>query len=90
LSPSQVKEFREENNQIKVYNFNSDSKDPLLNPVCTFNQAFEPYPEILNTIKQQGFDRPSPIQAQAWPYLLSGKVDIIINQIYEALILYTT
>ena len=79
LSPSQVKEFRVENNQIKVYNFNSASSDPLMNPVCTFNQAFEPYPEILNTIEQQGFERPSPIQAQAWPYLLSGKVYIIIK-----------
>ena len=76
LSPAQVKEFREENNQIKVYNFNSDSKDPLLSPVGAFYQAFEPYPEIMNTIKYQGFQKPSPVQAQAWPYLLSGKVQI--------------
>ena len=62
------------NNHIKVYNFNSDVKDPLLNPVGSFDQAFEPYPEIIRTIECQGFDRPSPIQAQAWPYLLSGKV----------------
>ena len=74
LSPTQIKEFREYNNHIKVYNFNSDVKDPLLNPVGSFYQAFEPYPEIIRTIDCQGFDRPSPIQAQAWPYLLSGKV----------------
>ena len=28
----------------------------------------------------QGFERPSPIQAQAWPYLLSGKDLIGIAQ----------
>ena len=74
LSQAQVKEFREENNQIKVYNFNKDSSDPLLNPVGAFHHAFEPYPEIMDTINRQGFEKPSPIQAQAWPYLLSGKV----------------
>ena len=76
LSQDQVKEFREQNNHIKVYNFNKDSKEPLLNPVGAFYHAFEPYPEIMSTIERQGFERPSPIQAQAWPYLLSGKVQI--------------
>ena len=79
LAPEQVKEFREQNNHIKVYNFNKESKDPLLNPVGAFHHAFEPYPEIMSTIQRQGFERPSPIQAQAWPYLLSGKVRDLIS-----------
>ena len=77
LSQDQVKEFRAQNNAIKVYNFNSDSKEPLLNPVGAFYHAFEPFPEIMSTIERQGFERPSPIQAQAWPYLLSGKVKML-------------
>ena len=34
----------------------------------------------METINRQGFSKPSPIQAQAWPYLLSGKDLIGIAQ----------
>ena len=77
MSPEQVKEFREENNHIKVYNFEPQSNDPLMNPAPAFYHAFEPFPDILSTIQKQGFEKPSPIQAQGWPYLLCGKVRII-------------
>jgi superfamily II DNA/RNA helicase len=30
------------------------------------------------TFLGQGFEKPSPIQSQAWPYLLSGK-DLVFN-----------
>ena len=43
-------------------------------------QAFHRYPDIMATIQKQGFSKPSPIQAQAWPYLLSGKDLIGIAQ----------
>ena len=42
------------------------------NPVQTFEQAFRPYPEILEEIYKQNFEVPSPIQSQAWPVLLKG------------------
>jgi len=42
------------------------------NPVQTFEQAFRPYPEILEEIYKQNFDIPSPVQCQAWPILLKG------------------
>lgn len=42
------------------------------NPVQTFEQAFSPYPEILEEIYKQSFDVPSPVQCQAWPILLKG------------------
>ena len=35
---------------------------------------------VLDTINKQGFKFPSPIQSQAWPYLLSGKDVIGIAQ----------
>lgn len=42
------------------------------NPVQTFEQAFRPYPDILEEIYKQNFKFPSPIQCQAWPVLLKG------------------
>lgn len=38
------------------------------------------YPEILEEIRNQKFTKPSPIQCQAWPILLSGKDLIGIAQ----------
>jgi len=72
----QVAEFRLGMNNIEVKNFNEEDKTPLMHPVETFEEAFHNFPDILATIKKQGFASPSPIQSQAWPYLLSGK-DII-------------
>ena len=69
-------EFRLGMNNIEVKNFNEDDKTPLMHPVETFQEAFHNFPDILKTIEKQGFASPSPIQSQAWPYLLSGK-DII-------------
>jgi hypothetical protein len=47
----------------------------LLDPVQDFSRA--PFsPEILKTIRVQGFLKPSPIQAQCWPYLMA-KFDVV-------------
>jgi hypothetical protein len=47
----------------------------LLDPVQDFSRA--PFsPEILKTIRSQGFLKPSPIQAQCWPYLMA-KFDVV-------------
>ena len=77
---NQVEDFRKANNNIVVENFDKESKAKFLNPVMTFEQAFFNYPDIMSTINKQGFFKPSPIQAQAWPYLLSGKDLIGIAQ----------
>jgi len=80
LSQEQVKKFRLDNNNIVVSNFDPESAAPLLNPVSKFIHAFEAFPEVMATINKQGFEKPSPIQSQAWPYLLSGKDMIGIAQ----------
>ena len=49
-------------------------------PITTFEEAFHEFPDVLATINKQGFQFPSPIQSQAWPYLLSGKDVIGIAQ----------
>lgn len=47
-------------------------ENAIPNPVQTFEQAFRPYPEILEEIYKQNFEVPSPIQSQGWPILLKG------------------
>jgi ATP-dependent RNA helicase DDX43 len=76
----QVAAFRLAMNNIEVKNFNEDDPTPLMRPVEQFEEAFHNYPDVLATIRKQGFTAPSPIQAQAWPYLLSGKDMIGIAQ----------
>ena len=71
---------RKMNNNIEVKNFNEEDTSPFMKPVTTFDEAFHNFPDILATIKKQGFTTPSPIQSQAWPYLLSGKDMIGIAQ----------
>ena len=44
-----------------------------MKPVKTFVEAFHTFPGVLTTIRRQGFSSPSPIQCQAWPYLMAGK-----------------
>merc|ERR1719510_367586 len=80
MSEGEVQEFREKNNSISVRNFDPESTDALLNPAPAFYHCFEIFPEIMATINKQGFEKPSPIQAQAWPYLLQGKNVIAIAQ----------
>jgi hypothetical protein len=38
------------------------------------------YPDVLKEIWKKGFEKPTPIQCQAWPILLSGKDMIGIAQ----------
>ncbi len=85
MTEKEVRQFRSDNNNIIVSNFDEKSEAPLLKPCPEFRHAFEPnFPEIMSTIERQGFQRPSPIQAQGWPYLLSGKDLIGIAQVSKA------
>ncbi|CAG2104635.1 unnamed protein product [Medioppia subpectinata] len=72
MSAEFVDKFRAESNNIIVSHFNEGDTRVIPNPVQHFNQAFEHFPEILGEIKRQGFEKPSPIQCQSWPILLSG------------------
>jgi hypothetical protein len=83
MSPEDVAQFRKDNNSIEISNFDENSKAPLLNPCPRFRHSFYRFPDIMATIEKQGFEKPSPIQTQAWPYLLSGKDLIGIAQTGE-------
>ena len=57
-----------------------DDDTPAMKPVTSFEEAFHNYPLVLATIRKQGFQFPSPIQCQAWPYLVAGKDMIGVAQ----------
>ncbi|XP_066259485.1 probable ATP-dependent RNA helicase DDX43 [Euwallacea similis] len=81
MSNQEMEAFRLENNNIVVNRtFENEDSKPVPKPVYTFAQAFHNYPEILDEIKKAGFEKPSPIQCQAWPVLLSGEDLIGIAQ----------
>ncbi|XP_033176272.1 probable ATP-dependent RNA helicase DDX43 [Bombus impatiens] len=85
LTSEQVDAFRKANNNIEVHIVLDDEEDTsevlsIPNPIETFEQAFQDYPEILEEIRKQKFAQPSPIQCQAWPILLSGRDLIGIAQ----------
>lgn len=83
MTRSDVEQFRRTQNNIVVSRTFEDAEHnpkPIPNPVKSFYQAFHNYPEILDEIQKVGFETPSPIQAQAWPILLSGEDLIGIAQ----------
>ena len=71
-SEAEVSRIRESKNNIIVKDMSKSGSRKCPNPVTTFEEAFDPYPEILDTIYNQGFTEPSPIQCQGWPVLLGG------------------
>uniref|UniRef100_A0A673C8P3 RNA helicase n=1 Tax=Sphaeramia orbicularis TaxID=375764 RepID=A0A673C8P3_9TELE len=81
LTTEEVSEWRKENNNIFVDDLKEEGeKRPIPNPCRTFLEAFELYPEIMENIERVGFVKPTPIQSQAWPVLLSGEDLIAIAQ----------
>ncbi|XP_043251393.1 probable ATP-dependent RNA helicase DDX43 [Colletes gigas] len=85
MTKEEAAHIRKINNNVEVrYMFdeqeNRSEEYDIPNPIVTFEQAFEAYPDILEEIRKQGFTKPSPIQCQAWPVLLSGKDLIGIAQ----------
>ncbi|XP_018359802.1 PREDICTED: probable ATP-dependent RNA helicase DDX43 isoform X1 [Trachymyrmex cornetzi] len=85
MPQSVVTQFRKTNNNIEVRHVfenagGSDENMKIPNPVQTFEQAFHAFPDILREIRKQSFEKPSPIQCQAWPILLSGQDLIGIAQ----------
>ncbi|XP_072247656.1 probable ATP-dependent RNA helicase DDX43 [Leuresthes tenuis] len=81
LTPEEVSEWRKENNNIFVDDLKEEGKKRTIPSPCrTFLEAFELYPEIMENIDRVGFSKPTPIQSQAWPVLLSGEDLIAIAQ----------
>ncbi|KAL1415172.1 hypothetical protein MTO96_029688 [Rhipicephalus appendiculatus] len=83
MSAEEADAFRAANNNIVVEYLGPEGEPPpcvATNPVTTFEEAFSSYPEILDEIYKNKFERPTPIQSQAWPILLQGQDLIGIAQ----------
>ncbi|KAH6946757.1 hypothetical protein HPB50_014879 [Hyalomma asiaticum] len=83
MSAEEAAGFREANNNIVVKYLGPEGEPPsdvATNPVATFEEAFSNFPEILDEIYKNKFEKPSPIQSQAWPILLQGRDLIGIAQ----------
>ncbi|KAL7383416.1 hypothetical protein ABVT39_010268 [Epinephelus coioides] len=81
LTAEEVCQWRKENNNIFVDDLKEEGeKRNIPNPCRTFQEAFELYPEVMENIEHVGFAKPTPIQSQAWPVLLSGEDLIAIAQ----------
>nr|XP_020730286.1 probable ATP-dependent RNA helicase DDX53 [Odocoileus virginianus texanus] len=76
LSQAQVDIWRKENFNIRCEDLTEGDKRPIPKPTCTFEDAFQQYPEIMQSIRRAGFQKPTPIQSQAWPIILQG-IDLI-------------
>lgn len=79
LEPREVERIRKDNNKIMVQHLLGNSGH-IPNPIRTFREAFAHYPEILEELRKVGFEKPSPIQMQAWPIILKGQDLIGIAQ----------
>ncbi|KAF7710396.1 hypothetical protein HF521_009268 [Silurus meridionalis] len=86
-SAEEIKNWRKENNNIFVDDLKEEDSESAVsgkefrkraipNPVYTFEEAFAHFPEIMENIVRVGFQKPTPIQSQAWPIVLSG-LDLI-------------
>ncbi|XP_068039935.1 probable ATP-dependent RNA helicase DDX43 [Anomalospiza imberbis] len=76
MSQEEVELWRKENNDITCDDLKEGEKRCIPNPVCKFEDVFERYPDIMANIRKVGFQKPTPIQSQAWPIILQG-IDLI-------------
>ncbi|NXW45645.1 DDX43 helicase, partial [Nyctiprogne leucopyga] len=76
MSQEEVEMWRKENNNIICDDLKEGEKRCIPNPVCKFEDVFEHYPDIMANIRKVGFQKPTPIQSQAWPIILQG-IDLI-------------
>ncbi|KAE8603119.1 hypothetical protein XENTR_v10014224 [Xenopus tropicalis] len=75
MSRDEVEKWRKENNNI-ICDDLKEEKRSIPNPVPRFEDAFHPFPEVMSALEKSGFERPTPIQSQAWPVILQG-IDLI-------------
>ncbi|KAB1252010.1 putative ATP-dependent RNA helicase DDX43 [Camelus dromedarius] len=71
MSQEQVDNWRKENYNITCDDLKDGEKRPIPNPTCTFEDAFQCYPEVMKNIEKAGFQKPTPIQPPPLPLLPS-------------------
>ncbi|KFQ39327.1 putative ATP-dependent RNA helicase DDX43, partial [Mesitornis unicolor] len=76
MSREEVELWRKENNNVICDDLKEGEKRCIPKPACKFEDVFEHYPDIMANIRKVGFQKPTPIQSQAWPIILQG-IDLI-------------
>ncbi|XP_053142855.1 probable ATP-dependent RNA helicase DDX43 isoform X2 [Hemicordylus capensis] len=72
MSQEEADKWRKENNNITCNDLKDGEKRHIPNPICKFEDAFEYYCDVMENIRKVGFQKPTPIQSQAWPIILQG------------------
>ncbi|XP_062981871.1 probable ATP-dependent RNA helicase DDX43 [Elgaria multicarinata webbii] len=72
MSQEEADRWRKENNNITCNDLKDGEKRCIPNPICKFEDAFKHYPDVMANIRKVGFQKPTPIQSQAWPIILQG------------------
>lgn len=83
MTEEEAGQFRMENKNIVVSKTFAKEDEPaeiMPKPTTKFEHAFEKFPDLMSEITKAGFEKPSPIQSQMWPILLSGNDCIGIAQ----------
>ncbi|KAF6389886.1 DEAD-box helicase 53 [Rhinolophus ferrumequinum] len=76
LSQEQVDSWRKENFNIVCDDLKGGEKRSIPKPIREFQDPFQHYPEVMKNLAKAGFQKPTPIQSQAWPIVLQG-IDLI-------------
>lgn len=79
-SDEYVQDLRKTNNDISVSRVFGDTSRPVPRPAWRFEHCWQEYPDLLDELERAWFEKPTPIQMQAWPILLSGQDLIGIAQ----------
>ncbi|XP_016070883.1 PREDICTED: DEAD box protein 53, partial [Miniopterus natalensis] len=76
MSQVQADIWRKDNFNITCDDLKDGGKRSIPNPTCQFEDAFQSYPDLMKKLQKAGFQKPTPIQSQAWPIILQG-IDLI-------------
>lgn len=76
MTQEEIDTWRKENFNVMCDDLKEGEKRPVPNPTCSFEDAFETFPEVMKNIEKAGFKKPTPIQSQTWPIVLQG-IDVI-------------
>ncbi len=82
--------LRKQKNSVTISIVEDDDTMPdvIPNPVFKFEHAFAHHPKIMAKLKCLGFEKPSPIQCQLWPYLMLGHDTVGIAQTGTGMVTY--
>lgn len=80
FNEEELEKTRNSLSNLKVYPLISGNPTVMTPPIVTFEEAFSNNVHIMNSIKNNNFVKPSPIQSQMWSIIFTGRDVIGISQ----------